>query len=60
MKFRVVFKRKGYKDILAGDAYIIEAKNVRIAKKEVKELLRNRFFSCEVPKIAYIDQIIEL
>ena len=55
-RFKVVFKRKGEKDIIVGDAYIIEAKNERQARKETRELLRARFFGTP-PKIAWVDEI---
>lgn len=56
MKFKVVFKRKGEKEIIAGDAYIIEATTERKARKETRELLKARFFG-DPPKIAWVDVI---
>ena len=58
-KFYVVFKRRYEKDILAGDAYIIEATTERLARKEARELLKARFFNFDIPKIAWVDNLSE-
>jgi hypothetical protein len=57
MKYKVVFKRKGEKDIFAGDAYIIDdAKNEKDARRQTRVLLKQRFSSFDLPRIAWVDE----
>lgn len=59
MKFHVVFRRKGEKEIIAGDGYIVDQPTEAKARQEVRQLLKHRFFSTEVPKIAWVNIIKE-
>jgi hypothetical protein len=55
-KYKVFFKRKGMKDILTGDSYIIEAKSPIEARKIVRGYLKERFCPIDMPRICWINE----
>jgi hypothetical protein len=55
-KFRVIFKRKGYKDILAGDCYGFDAKNEKDARHQFNVLKKATWWMRDW-RIAWVDEV---
>lgn len=54
MRYRVVFRHKGFKEPFAGDVLIVEAANERSARKIAREKIAAMVFG-PPPRIAWVD-----